>query len=70
MRARRSKADVEHGRSGDDRRIVCVARRTSRTAVGVATSLAPAVLIVIATATKGAFCDMTAEMAKAAIQKV
>ena len=38
-------------------------------AVGVATSLATAVLIVIATATKGAFCDMTAEMAKAAIQK-
>jgi hypothetical protein len=38
-------------------------------AVGVATSLATAVLIVIATATKGMFCDMTAEMAKALIQK-
>jgi hypothetical protein len=38
-------------------------------AAHVATSLASAALILIATATKGAFCDMTAEMAKAAIKK-
>jgi hypothetical protein len=38
-------------------------------AAHVATSLASAALILIATATKGAFCDMTAEMAKTAIRK-
>ena len=35
----------------------------------VAETFASAVLITIATATKGAFCDMTAEMAKAALRK-
>jgi hypothetical protein len=35
----------------------------------VAEAFASAVLITIATATKGAFCDMTAEMAKAALKK-
>jgi hypothetical protein len=36
----------------------------------VASAFASAVLITIATATKGAFCDMTAEMAKLALKRV